>query len=301
MAAVGGAHGASVGGAGQALPGLFDPPADGYAYGIESFRDRKAPAVIRPNPLKEKLRRGEAALGCWNMTAHAISAEILALSGYDAVMLDHEHGPGDFQSAVACLQALHGHPPAALLRVPWNDPVYIKRALDIGIEGIMIPSINSAEEAEAAVAACRYPPRGIRGWAASTVRASGYGAATQDYLETAERELLIILQIETIHGAAAIPEIAEVEGVDMLFIGPNDFSGSLGKPGRFDDPEVREAILNAEQSIRASGRWLGTIASLGRTPRQMAEAGCNLILGSSDMVLLRQAAQAEVAAFRQTG
>lgn len=254
--------------------------------------------MVRPNPLKEKLRRGQPAIGAWHMTGHPTGAEILALCGYDAVLLDHEHGPGGFEGAMTCLQVLGGHPPAALMRVSWNDPVMIKRALDLGIEGIMIPAVNSAAEAAAAVAACRYPPRGIRGAAQGTIRASAYGLHAADYMESAERELLIIVQIETIHAAAAIPEIAAVDGVDMLFIGANDFSGSLGKLGRFDDPEVRTAILDAEAAIRATGKWLGSIPSLGRSPAEMVATGCNLVMASSDMMLLRSAAVAEVAAFR---
>lgn len=255
--------------------------------------------MFRSNPLKARLRAGQPAIGCWITTGVPVLTEIVALAGYDAVMIDHEHGPATLPDALGCLQALQGTSTAGLMRVPWNDPVYVKRALDIGVEGIMFPSISSADEARVAVAACRYPPRGNRGCAYGMVRAADYGLAAADYRARAEDELMVICQIETVAGLANIEQIAAVDGVDCLFIGPWDLSASLGKLGQFDDPDVRDRILDAEAAIRSTGKWLGSLPSLGRTPAQMAEAGVDLVIASAETGLLRDGARGEVEGFRR--
>lgn len=254
--------------------------------------------MFRRNALKDRLKNGGTALGCWLTTGNPVISEVVALSGYDAIMLDHEHGPGTFPDAIACLQAISGTPTTGLMRVPSNDPVYLKRALDIGVEGVMIPSVSTAGEAEEAVAACRYPPRGRRGVAYTIARAADYGNAVARYEAEAEEELLIIVQIETAEGLANIESIAAVDGIDMLFIGPNDLSGSLGRLREFDHPEIRDAILEAEKRIKATGKWLGSLPSLGRDPAAMAAAGADFVVASADLGLLRGGAAAEVDAFR---
>ena len=255
--------------------------------------------MVRTNPLKTKLRAGLPAIGAWAELADPTVVEILGLAGYDAVILDHEHGPGGLTQAVHQLQALAATTMAGLLRVPSNDPVYIKRALDIGVDGIVVPSVNSADEARAAVAACRYPPAGVRGCAVPIVRASAYGLEMQRYLETVDDNLLIICQIETAQAVRSIAEIAAVDGVDMLFIGAVDLSASLGKLGQWDDAEVRGTILRAERDIRDSGAWLGSLAILDRTPAEMVRDGCDFVTASVDSGLLRDAAVNEIAAFRR--
>ena len=261
--------------------------------------DRREGAVLRSNPLKAKLRAGRPTIGAWAELADPTVVEILGLAGYDAAVLDHEHGPGGLSQAVHQLQALAATPMAGLLRVPWNDPVYIKRALDIGVDGIMVPSVNSVAEASAAVAACRYPPAGLRGCAAPIVRASSYGLELQRYLQTVEDDLLIICQIETVQAVRAIPEIAAVEGVDMLFIGAVDLSADLGKLGQWDDPEVRDTIGRAEHAILNSSAWLGGLATLDRTPAEAVRDGYHFVAASVDTGLLRDAAVGEITAFRR--
>ncbi len=255
--------------------------------------------MIRDNPLKPRLARGDPVLGCWLLMVAPIAAEIVGLAGYDFVMIDHEHGPGSFTDAISLMQAVAASGASPLMRVPWNDAVYVKRALDAGVEGLMFPSIGSAEEARSAVAACRYPPAGIRGAAYGSVRASGYGLAGTRYRDTAADNLLIICQIETLAGLAAIPEIARVPGVDVLFIGPYDLSGSIGKLGRFDDPEVRELIDRAEHAIRTSGVCYGSVPSPVRTVAQLLAADCRLVIAGSDTGFVRRGAVAEVEAFQK--
>lgn len=255
--------------------------------------------MLRDNPLKRKLRSGQPAIGSWLTFGSAVVAEIMGLAGYDAVMIDLEHGFAGLGETVHCLQALSGTPAAGLVRVPANDPVMLKRVLDIGVEGVMIPALGSAAEARAAVAACRYPPAGIRGAAYGMVRASDYGQAREAYLAGADDNLLIIGQIESREGLARIEEIAAVDGLDCLFVGPYDLSGSLGRLGRFEEPEVRDAILDAERRIAGSGVWLGALPSLGRSPADMVRDGVDLVIAAADTGLLREAAAGEVAAFRQ--
>jgi 4-hydroxy-2-oxoheptanedioate aldolase len=199
---------------------------------------------------------------------------------------------------VPSLQALAGTPATGIVRMPWNDPVYAKRILDIGAEGVMVPQVNSKAEAEAAVAACRYPPAGIRGVAYGIARGADFGLAP-DYQQTITDNLLILCQIETRQAVEAIPDIAAVDGVDGLFIGPWDLSGSLGKLGRFDDPEVRDMIRRAERDIQDSGKWLGSLPSLGRSPAEMVRDGCRIVIGPAEITLLRDAARGDIAAFKE--
>ena len=136
--------------------------------------------MYRPNTLKQRLAAGKKALGCWLQINSPIAAEVLALCGYDFLLIDNEHGPASLSDSVALLQAMSAFPVASMMRVPWNDPVYLKRALDIGVESVMIPAIDTREQAEQAVRACRYPPAGFRGSAYQIVRGASYGIGTPD-------------------------------------------------------------------------------------------------------------------------
>lgn len=255
--------------------------------------------MFRENRLKRTLAEGRPALGCWLDMVSPIAAEIVGQAGYDCAVIDHEHGPGSLTDGLALLQSLSGTGCTGLMRVPANDPVYIKRALDIGVEGIMVPSVNSAAEARAAVAACRYPPTGLRGAAYGMARGADYGLCGERYRDTCADELLIICQIETLDAVEAIPEIAAVDGVDMLFVGPYDLSGSFGRLGRFDDPEVIALLERAEQAILASGKLYGTIPVKNRPMESLVEAGCRLIVAGGDIGFVRAGAVSQVEAFRK--
>lgn len=254
--------------------------------------------TMRPNALKQTLAAGRQALGCWLATGSPIAAEIVGLAGYDFLIIDHEHGPGSLIGAVGQLQAVAVSPSTVLMRVPWNDPVYIKRALDTGVEGIMVPMVETAEQARAAVAACRYPPDGIRGCAASMVRASRYGLDAADYVEQVNRELCIVVQIESGRAVDNVAEIAAVEGVDVLFIGPTDLSASIGLPGRTGEAEALRLIERAESTIRAAGARMAAVPYAGMTWQEMFDRGYDMIAGASDVALLRNGALADVRAHR---
>ena len=255
--------------------------------------------MVRPNRLKERLRLGHPSLGCWLHLASPIAAEVVAQAGYDAVVIDHEHGPGDLYNGILQMQAASGTAATTILRVPWNDPVYIKRALDTGAEGIIVPSVQNAAEARAAVAACRYPPEGIRGFANQVTRSAEYGARVEEYLAGLPERLIVICQIESPTAVRNIGEIAAVEGVDMLFIGPSDLAASAGHVGHPDDPAVLALIEEAIAATKAAGRALGSIPLPGRRVEAMLAGPFDFVISASDVALLRLGAQADVSAHRR--
>jgi 4-hydroxy-2-oxoheptanedioate aldolase len=254
--------------------------------------------MYRPNALKQRLAAGKKALGCWLHLNSPIATEMLSLCGYDFLLIDNEHGAASLSDSIALLQAMSGSPTTSMMRVPWNDPVYLKRALDAGVESVMIPAIETREQAEQAVRACRYPPRGFRGSAYQIVRGASYGIDAPDYRETAHDNLLVILQIESKRAVDNVEAIAAVDGVDMLLIGPNDLAGSVGKLGNIEDPEVMAMVDRIEKVAKASGKKLGSIAFADRTPQQMFDHGYDLIVASTDMLFIRDGALAEVKAHR---
>ncbi len=249
--------------------------------------------------LKARMRAGTPANGFWVELFSPAAAEVMAAAGYDCAMIDLEHGAADLADAVAVMRAMQASGCTPLVRVPDNDAAWVKRVLDAGAEGVMIPAVNTAEEAEAAVAACHYPPRGIRGMAAPIVRAAGYGRDWRGYVEKIGREVLAICQVETRQALDNAAEIAAVDGLDMIFIGPFDLSASLGYMGEPDHPDVRAAIAAVEAIAKAEGCLLGAIPTPERTPKQLYEAGYDLVLGEIDLALLRDGASSGVAALRE--
>ncbi|MBE05323.1 MAG: hypothetical protein CMD67_09400 [Gammaproteobacteria bacterium] len=250
------------------------------------------------NKFKKKMSRGQPVIGCWLSMGSSIAAEIIATSGYDAVVLDHEHGPGHLQGATSLLQALGEDGPTPIMRVPWNDAVYIKRALDIGMMGIIIPYVQNAEEARAAVAACHYPLAGIRGVAPHAGRCSRWGMRLEEYLNDLPKKILVICQIETEEAISNIDEIAAVPGVDMLFMGPSDISASIGKALVSEDPQVKRIYAKCERKMRASGKLLGTVTRPGKTVEWTYRRGFDFVIAGSDAKLLASAAQSQVSNFR---
>jgi 4-hydroxy-2-oxoheptanedioate aldolase len=251
----------------------------------------------RPNTLKQRLRDGENVLGCWTMLGHPQVVEILSLAGFDYLVLDQEHGLGDATTLAAQLHAMSATPTVGVVRVPWNDHVYLKRVLDVGAEAVLIPSIDTADEARAAVSACLYPPRGRRGTASSSVRASSYGMAP-DYVATCADNLLIACQIESARAVENIDAILAVPGIDLMFIGPFDLSATVGQMGNLEHPEVARLITRAEERIRAAGRPMGTVPHPGRTWADMFDRGYQFVNAGSDISRLRDGGVADVKAFR---
>jgi len=253
-----------------------------------------------PFRIKQRLAAGERLHGCWVESFSPLMTEIVAQSGYDAVMLDLEHGPGGVMDAVALLPVIAAHGCAPLIRVSSGDVDAIKKAMDIGPAGLMVPNIRTAEQARQVVAACRYGPQGVRGAAPALVRASGYGRNLDSYLQRVEQGFLLIGQIESARGVENIEAIAAVEGLDMLFIGPADLSASLGALGDFTGGRFTGAFSRLERAILAAGKWLGCIPFQARDAARLYRDGHHLVLSGVDTLLLRQAAEADVAALNRS-
>jgi len=246
--------------------------------------------VYRENQLKKRLLNQQKVLVCWLHTASPIVAEIMALVGYDGAVIDLEHGPVDYLCATTLMQAMSASPTSPIIRVPWNDPVEIKRALDTGPEGIMVPELSNAAEAEALVRACLYPPKGKRGAASVLNRASSYGLDNAKYLEDEAKELLVIAQIESLEAVANLEQIIAVDGIDVLFIGTNDLSGDCGKIGDYDNPVFIEALAKAEDIIKHSQKALGGLPRACDSASAMLERGYDFVISASDVLMLRDAA-----------
>ncbi|MBS38371.1 MAG: 2,4-dihydroxyhept-2-ene-1,7-dioic acid aldolase [Thiotrichales bacterium] len=246
--------------------------------------------MFRPNPLNKKVADGGCAIGCWSHLASPIAAEIVALAGYDFLIIDHEHGPGHYLDATSIMQAISATPCASFLRVPWNDAVHLKRALDTGVDGVIIPYVRSAEEACQAVDACFYPPAGTRGMAHVLARASDYGMKMNEYADQLEENLCVTCMVETPDGVRAIPEMAKLERLSMIFIGPFDLSTSMGISGQFEHPEFRSMLSDAEAAVKASGKLLGSIATGVDDAAALRDRGYQFVVASSDLLLLREAA-----------
>jgi len=247
---------------------------------------------------KQRCKSEPPLIGCFLNLASPLVAELVVSSGFDCVLIDREHSPADLMTSLGMLHAVRAAGGAVLMRVPANDPTEIKRAVDLGIDGIMIPQVESAEEARRAAAAAYYPPTGRRGLAPGLIRASQFG---QDgsYVATASERLLLMCQIETARGCDAVGEIAAVPGVDMLFVGPYDFSANLGHPGEPDHPHVRQRIEEIEQACRKAGVTIGNIPTPNRSARDLIEAGYAIVLSGSDVGFLRDGAREQLKGIRE--
>lgn len=250
------------------------------------------------NRVKHLLKNGKKTAGSWLLMASPISAEIIARAGFDWVIIDMEHGPGDFMTLIAQCQALNGSGTIPIVRVPWNDFVTIKRVLDAGAYGILIPYVNTRKEAETAVSACRYPPEGIRGIAGST-RAAWFNRNSMNYFSRANDEILIIVQIETRKAVENLDEILKVDGVDGIFVGPMDLATSLGHIYNPGIPEVQSVIRSIEEKVKKTEKFLGTISADWRQAKHLYERGYRLISLMGDGNALAAAAAEKIADFRR--
>ncbi len=248
------------------------------------------------NHLRARLHNHETVIGAVMGIMHPDVSEILALAGFDYLWIDLEHGPGDFAAAQMMIQGAGGRCPC-IIRVPENRDVWIKKALDTGADGIVIPQVNTAEEARRAVAACKYPPAGTRG--AGVARAHDYGLALGGYLARANESIAIIAQIEHIDAVANLDEILTVPGIDCLFVGPLDLSGSMGLLGQMTHPEVQEVIGTVVTRAKAADMPLGLFVGDGNAAHDAIGRGFDLIAMSTDGIYLWTAARAALAAARK--
>lgn len=239
------------------------------------------------NHFKRALAERRPQIGLWLAMAHPYPAEIVAGAGFDWLLIDNEHAPNQLQSTLAQLQAVAPYASHPIVRPAWNDPVEIKRLLDIGFYNLLIPFIESEDDARRAVAATRYPPQGIRG-VAGMQRSNRYGTVP-DYLKTINDNLCVLLQIESRAGIEAVDEIAAVEGVDGVFIGPSDLAAALGHLGNPGHPEVQDAIRHLYQRVSAQGKAVGILAPVQADARRYLDMGMHFVAVGTDLGVFKQA------------
>ena len=240
------------------------------------------------NRFKTRLKNGESQIGIWNSMGNSVATEILAGAGFDWVLIDTEHAPLEVTGVYPLLQIMEAYPEtAAVVRPAINDPVLIKRHLDQGAQTLLIPYVESPEEAKQAVEAMRYPPHGMRG-VSGVSRASRFGRV-DDYLKTAEEQLCLIVQAETKKALDQLEEIAAVDGVDAVFIGPADLSASLGYPGEPGHPEVVEIILEAIARLQKVGVPAGILTTDQALARKFHDAGMLFTAVETDWSLFTHA------------
>ena len=241
------------------------------------------------NRFKTRLLAGDLQIGLWLSLASPYTAELCAGAGFDWLAIDGEHGPNDLRSIMAQLQVLHGSPSQPVVRPVAGEAWMIKQLLDIGARTLLIPMVETPEQARALVAAVRYPPAGIRGVGAAVARASGFDRQP-DYLVTADAEICLLVQIETRLGLENIESIAAIEGIDGLFIGPADLSASLGHLGNPTAPEAQAAIADGLRRIVATGKAAGILLSDETLVRGAIALGARFVAVGSDVGLLARGA-----------
>ncbi|MDR2390108.1 MAG: 2,4-dihydroxyhept-2-ene-1,7-dioic acid aldolase [Planctomycetota bacterium] len=249
-------------------------------------------------PVREKMKGGGKLSAAWLHACSNITAEVVAGAGFDVAVIDMEHGPGDISCLVAQIQAMQAYPIVPFVRAQWNDFVQIKRILDAGAGGLFIPYVNTRKEAEAAVAAALYPPAGIRGMASST-RAAHFNDNPKEYLQRANAEISVFIQIETPEAIANLDAILEIERLDGIVIGPMDLATNMGHFADPGVPEVQSAIGKIETRTLAAGKLLSTISSGWGDASEKYRRGYSLVMAMSDTVTLGQAGREIVASFKR--
>jgi 4-hydroxy-2-oxoheptanedioate aldolase len=248
------------------------------------------------NAFKRAILAGRQQIGLWCSLPGPYAAEAMAGAGFDWMLLDTEHSPGDPLTVLGQLQAVAPYPASPIVRPASNDAVLIKRILDFGAQTLLIPYVQSAAEAQAAVAAMRYPPRGVRGVSGVT-RATGFGRIA-GYARRAEEELCLLVQIETREALDRLEEIAGVDGVDGVFIGPADLAASLGHVGEAGHPEVVAAIEDAIRRIRACGKPAGILTPDNAFAQRCIELGTVFTAVGVDASMLARATEALAQRFK---
>ncbi|MCD1627549.1 HpcH/HpaI aldolase/citrate lyase family protein [Seohaeicola saemankumensis] len=252
------------------------------------------------NRFKQALAAGQMQYGCWAGFADTYPTEVLATAGFDWLVIDGEHAPNDIRSIMVQLQVLegkeHSHP---VVRLPMGEAWLIKQALDIGAQTLLIPMVESADQARDLVRAMRYPPEGIRGSGAALARASRF-AAIPDYIRTANDQMCLLVQVETMKGMDALDAILAVEGVDGVFIGPSDLAADMGHLGDSTQKDVRMAIKDALGRIQASDKAAGILALDHDTASDYRNWGAQFLAVGIDVVLLARAARDLASRWKQS-
>jgi 4-hydroxy-2-oxoheptanedioate aldolase len=251
------------------------------------------------NPFKRALREKRTQIGMWLALANPYTAEICATAGFDWLLIDGEHAPNDIPLILSQLQVLAAYPAHPVVRATTGNSVLIKQLLDIGAQTLLIPMVETAEQARDLVAAVRYPPRGIRGIGASISRVSRW-MAFPDYLANGEDEICLLVQVESKLGLDNVAAIAEVDGIDGVFLGPSDLAASLGHRGNPGHPEVVAAIEGAIATILATGNPAGLLTPDDRLARRYLELGATFVAVGTEATLLANSVRALAKGFDRT-
>lgn len=240
------------------------------------------------NTFKKALQEKQTQIGFWQALANPYTVEISADAGFDWLLLDAEHAPNDIPLLVSQLQAMQGSRSHAVIRPPIGETYIIKQLLDIGAQSLLIPMVDSREQAEALARAVAYPPRGVRGVGAALARASRFNRIS-DYLETADGEICLLLQIESRKGLASLDDIASVDGVDGVFIGPADLAADMGYLGKPGAPEVQAEVERALTRIQSHGKAAGILTSDLVLARRYVDLGATFVAIGNDVTLFANA------------
>lgn len=243
-----------------------------------------------PNSFKRDLLAGKKLIGCWSSLSNAITTEVLGVAGFDWILLDGEHSPNDMSTYIPQLMALKDSASAPVVRPSSNNAVEIKRLLDAGFYNFLVPFVESVDEARQAVAATRYPPQGMRGVSVSQ-RSNRYGTVT-DYFKGANDQMCVMVQIESNAGVAAARDIAALEGVDCLFVGPSDLAAGMGHLGNAGHPDVQAAIASIFAAAQAAGKPAGILAPVELDARRYMALGATFVAVGSDLGVFRAGTQA---------
>jgi 4-hydroxy-2-oxoheptanedioate aldolase len=250
------------------------------------------------NAFKHSLKASQAQIGLWSSLSSSYSVEVIAGAGFEWILLDMEHSPNDLESLLTQLQAAAPYPTHAVVRVPWNDMVAMKRILDVGAQSFLVPYVCTADEARAAVAHTRYPPKGVRG-VAGTTRASRFGRI-KDYARRAHEEICVLVQVETQAALDNIEAICAVDGVDGVFIGPADLHASMGYVGEIANPKVKPVIDDAIRRIRKAGKAPGILTPSEEDARRWLDCGALFVAVGADVGILARGAEALAAKFKRS-
>ncbi|MCP8631997.1 4-hydroxy-2-oxoheptanedioate aldolase [Pseudomonas mosselii] len=250
------------------------------------------------NTFKQRLRAGQAQIGLWLGLADPYCAELAANAGFDWLLLDGEHAPNDLRSLLGQLQAVAPYPAQPIVRPVIGDTALIKQLLDIGAQTLLVPMVESAEQARQLVRAMHYPPHGVRGVGSALARASRWNSLP-DYLDQADEQMCLLVQVENREGLANLDAICAVEGVDGVFIGPADLSAAMGHRGNPGHPEVQAAIDDAIVRIGRAGKAAGILSADEALARRYIELGAAFVAVGVDTTVLMRGLQTLVGKFKE--
>ncbi len=228
------------------------------------------------------------ATGCWINIFDPIIGELVGACGYDYAMIDMEHSPVSLESTLTMIRSVHANGARAFVRAPDKQVEWVGRLMDMGADGVMVPMVNTVEEAQGLARAAVYAPEGTRGMAAALARSTRYGVGTEEYLASYRQKFMLMIQVETRAAVEGVDDLANVDGIDALFIGPYDLSGSLGYLGQPEHKETRAVIRKIIKAVKQSGKLLSTLTNPSRNARKLFNEGYDLVFSGSDIGMLRE-------------